>query len=140
MPRDDVARGEYLAGEPLVADDADAERSRVEHQAVVAAVADRDDAMCVKAFDERSLGEGLVASFENDHIARECGKLAARGAESVGGDDVNPNEICHGWEERAHLGDEFTVARNSPVEVADEVGELKPTEAGDVDVNHARAR
>src|SRR5438067_9947028 len=83
VAHDDGTGLQRLRGDAFVSADADAERSRRQHQRVVAPVADGDDTVPAETVDKVLFDLRLLQRGQDDDLASQVRQLRARRAEGV---------------------------------------------------------
>ena len=120
----------------LRADDRDAQGGGLEHEPVVAAVAERGDRLAAELDDILELVHILSDRVRQLDATRDARQRGLRRAERVGRDDVDAEARRQCDQPLAHAREECAVARQSAVVVQHEVVEPQGCVTGYGDFDH----
>ena len=134
--RDDVGGGQRFGRGALRADHGDAQGGGLQHEPVVAAIADRGDRLAPELNDVFELVHVLSDRVHDLDATGDAGQRGLRRAERVGRDDVDAEARRQRDQPLAHAREKRAVARQGAVVVQHEVVEPQGRVAGYGDFDH----
>jgi hypothetical protein len=125
---------------PFFFQNGDADPGGGEHQAVVSAIPEGDDARAAQLFDIGLLLPVAALAFENAQYTVDIGKLLADNPEGVGGNDVHIENLGKNVQFLRNAADESAIDGNCSVIIRSKAARPQGGETGNFQFYHAAIR